>query len=89
MLDRIQLGRVARQGHRLQSFRLDEVRGGLMHLPAVPDNDDAAAEVVVQIAEEGNDVFGLRNPEQRQAANYCTVRSRDNGSLKAPKLSLA
>lgn len=50
MLDGIQLGCVAGQRHRLQSVRLDEFRGGLMHFPAVPDHDDAAAEVVVEVA---------------------------------------
>jgi len=59
VLDGIQLGCVAGQRHRLQSFRLDEFRGGLMDFPAVPDDEDAAAEVVVQVAEEGGDVLGL------------------------------
>jgi len=80
VLDGIQLGCVTRQRHRLQSFRLDEFRGGLMDFPAIPDHDDAAAEVVVQVAEEGDDVLGLEvavllgAEEQTESAATATTR---------------
>jgi hypothetical protein len=54
-----------------------------MHLPAVPDNDDAAAEVVVQIAEEGDDVFGLEvavlPSAKKQAEAAASRRQRQRG----------
>ena len=82
VLDGIQLGGVTGQRHRLQPLRLDEFRRGLMDLPAVPDHDDAAAEVVVQVAEEGDDVLGLevavltRAEEQAESAATRGQRSR-------------
>ena len=83
VLDGIQLGCVAGQRHRLQSFRLDEFRGGLMHLPAVPDHDDAAAEVVVQVAEEGDDMLGLEVAvlpcAEEQTETAATGRQRQRG----------
>ncbi len=83
VLDGIQLGCVAGQRHRLQSVRLNEFRGGLMDFPAVPDDDDAAAEMVVQVAEEGDDVFGLEVAvlacAEEQAESTATGRQRQRG----------
>ena len=59
VLDGVQVRCVAWQRDGLQSRRSDELGRGVMHFPTVPDHDDAAAEVIEQIAEERDDVFGL------------------------------
>lgn len=82
LFDRIQLRSIAGQRHRLQPRRCHEFRGGTVHFPAVPDDDDAAADVVVQIAEEGGDVLGLEvavlpcAEEQAEAAAAWRERQR-------------
>ena len=61
-----------------------------MDLPAVPDDDDAAAEVVVQVAEEGDDVLGLevavlaRAEEQAEAAPAWRQRQRGHDGHLLP-----
>ena len=60
VLDRIQHGRVAGQGHGLEAGRIEKSCGGGVDFPAVPNDDEATAEVPQQVPQECDDMRGLK-----------------------------
>ena len=83
VLDGVQVRRIARQRDGFQSVRPDEFGRSVMHFPTVPDDDDAAAEVIQQITQERDDVFGLEvavlECAEVEAELIATGRKRQRG----------